>query len=38
MVIIILWFIFSLLVASLGQKKKIGSTAAFFISLLLSPW
>lgn len=23
--------------ASLGQQKKIGSTAAFFISLLLSP-
>lgn len=35
--IIIFWLLLCFVVGSLGSKKNIGSTAAFFIALLLSP-
>jgi len=38
MEVFFLWIAMSLVIGIMGNKRRIGSLAAFFISLLLSPF
>lgn len=37
MLVIILWFVFSMLVGAVAKNRKLGEWPGFFLALLLSP-